>query len=72
MSDPTQAPNNERAELEAKVGKTWDTAELQAEFSVQSFLAPYVLVTRKSDGVTGTLQFQHWPRYYFGWVPDSR
>ena len=76
MNDPTENArrqlveeiNNspdEREELEREHGKVWDTAELQQDFDVQSFLAPFVLVRRKSDGVMGTLKFQHQPRYYF-------
>jgi hypothetical protein len=29
-------------------------------------MAPMVIVRRKSDGVRGTLFFQHDPRYYWG------
>jgi hypothetical protein len=43
----------------------WDTAELQRDFNVVGFLAPFVVVTRKSDGVKGTLEFTHQPRVYF-------
>ena len=49
---------------------SWSTAELQDEFQVHSFAAPYVIVTRKSDGVKGTLQFNHDPRVYFGFQPS--
>ena len=53
-----------RAALEAKYGQVWDTKELQADFSVSGFMAPLVGVTRKSDGVRGTLAFSHSPRFY--------
>ena len=43
----------------------WDTDELQEQFNILAFSAPYVDVVRKSDGVQGTLQFNHRPRYYF-------
>jgi hypothetical protein len=23
------------------------------------------------DGVIGSMEFQHWPRYYFGWEEDQ-
>ena len=52
----------------------WNTADMQAEFSVQAFLAPFVEVTRKSDGAHGSLQFTRagdGVRYYFAWVPDG-
>lgn len=55
----------EREELEAKVGQVWDTTQLQEDFTVRSFLAPFVMVTRKSDKVDGMLTFQHRPRFYF-------
>lgn len=52
-------------------GEVWDTAALQRDFSVKAFAAPYVVVTRKSDGVTGLLEFAHSPRVYFGFVADA-
>ena len=33
---------------------------------------PFVVVRRKSDGVKGSLEFQHNPRYYFSFSPDQR
>ena len=60
--------SNERKELEKVYGQVWDTQELQRDFSVQGFLAPCVSVTRKSDGVKGTLEFQHMPRFYFNFI----
>jgi hypothetical protein len=59
----------EREKLEAQYGQVWDTQELQQDFEVLSFLAPLVRVRRKSDGVGGTLAFQHAPRYYFQFDP---
>lgn len=55
----------EREKLEAKYGQVWTTQELQQDFEVSGFLAPYVSVRRKSDKVKGTLMFQHSPRFYF-------
>jgi hypothetical protein len=49
--------------------QTWDTQQLQEDFEVKSFLAPYVLVRRKSDGVEGLLEFTHSPRLYFNFTP---
>jgi len=59
----------EREELEARFGEVWDTAQLTAQFEVESFLAPFCMVRRKSDGALGTLEFQHRPRFYFRFVP---
>lgn len=59
-----------KAELSAKYGQLWDTKELQEEFSVNGFLAPFVSVTRKSDGVKGTMLFSHYPRFYHSFSPE--
>jgi hypothetical protein len=48
----------------------WDTDELREEFEVLSFLAPYVAVRRRADGVRGSMEFQHSPRYYWGFMPN--
>ncbi len=84
MTDPTEQPrralqanlNSEaaaladpRAELEAKYGQLWDTEELCADFTVSDFAAPFVVATRKSDGVKGSLMFSHSPRFYHSWTP---
>ena len=57
---------NGRAALEAKYGQVWDTQELTSNFRVSGFRAPWVSVTRLADGVKGTLEFQHSPRFYWG------
>lgn len=44
----------------------WSTDELRRDFEVHAFSAPFVVVTRKSDGVKGVLEFEHRPRIYFG------
>lgn len=44
--------------------KTWDTAAMQEAFTVDSFGGGMVFVTRKSDGVKGTLEFNGAPRVY--------
>jgi hypothetical protein len=54
-----------REALTAEHGQVWDTAELQRDFEVRGFLAPFVSVRRKSDGAAGMLTFQHHPRFYF-------
>ena len=50
-------------------GQTWTTQQLREEFEVQGFMAPFVRVRRKSDGVRGTLTFRHAPRVYFDFEP---
>lgn len=59
-----------RQALEAQHGQVWDTQQMQEDFDVTGFLAPYVVVRRKSDGVVGSLMFQHDPRFYFGFQAD--
>jgi len=72
MTRDINAKQAEREAMEKEHGKVWDTQELQRDFEVLGFLAPFVAVIRKSDGVKGSLMFQHAPRYYYGFQPDSR
>ena len=60
-----------RAALEAQYGQVWNTQELAKDFQVIGFMAPLVVVRRKSDGVKGSLEFQHDPRLYWGFVEDK-
>lgn len=59
-----------REEAEAKFGQVWDTKELQQDFEVISFLAPVVMVKRKSDQKLGMMEFVHMPRFYFKFAED--
>ena len=71
--DLVQAVNSEpgsRESLEEAHGQVWNTEELNAEFEVLSFLAPYIMATRKSTGKQTSLMFQHTPRFYFGATPS--
>lgn len=61
----------ERAALEAKHGQVWDTSQMQEYFEAIGFLAPLVVVRRRSDGQKGSLEFQATPRYYFNFKPHS-
>ena len=81
MSDPTEAIRRlqiaeinavpgSREYLEGKHGQVWDTSELQEDFQALGFMAPYVIVRRKADGVRGSLLFQGNPRFYFGFQPE--
>lgn len=82
MGDPTEAIRqqqleeinatpSEREALEAKHGQVWDTSELQEQFEVLGFMAPYCVVRRKSDGQKGSIMFQHSPRFYFSFAADT-
>jgi hypothetical protein len=50
---------------------TWTTAELQKDFEVLSFGAPFVSVKNKETGEMGTLQFDDHPRIYSNFVKDE-
>ena len=77
MQDPTEstrrtlvaeinAEPGSREALEAQHGQVWDTAQMQDEFEAIGFMAPLIVVRRRSDGIKGSLMFQHQPRFYFG------
>lgn len=59
-----------REELESKYGQVWDTGQLQDHFHVLGFMAPFVVVRRRSDGVRGSLLFQNSPRFYHSFQPE--
>ena len=76
MSDPTEPIRREmvaqinaiegsREYLESKHGEIWDTSELQEQFEVTGFMAPFVGVRRRCDGMKGSVMFQASPRFYF-------
>ncbi len=80
MTDPTEDIRRQmlaeintvpgsREYLDAKHGQVWDTQQLSDDFEVLGFMAPLVVVRRRSDGVKGSLMFQHSPRFYFGFEP---
>ena len=82
MTDPTEPIRRERLveinaepgtreSLEAQYGKVWTTDELGQDFEVIGFMAPLVVVRRKVDDVKGSLEFQHSPRLYWGFVEDK-
>ena len=82
MTDPSErlrrarlaeinADPGDRAALAAQYGQVWDPQELAQEFDVLGFLAPFVVVRRKSDGQKGSLEFQHHPRYSFRFQLDE-
>lgn len=59
-----------REYLEAKHGQVWDTGELQDDFQVLGFMAPFIVARRRSDGIRGSLMFQHDPRLYHSFKPE--
>jgi hypothetical protein len=60
-----------REALEVQHGQVWSTEELSQDFEVTGFLTPIVVVRRKCDGKKGSLEFQHNPRFYFGFSPHE-
>jgi hypothetical protein len=60
-----------REALEAQHGQVWNTDELSRDFEVVGFMAPFVVVRSKCDGKKGSLEFQHQPRFYFGFSPHD-
>jgi hypothetical protein len=72
--DITEAPRREEmarvnAPEFAVPEPSWSSDQLREEFEVIGFMAPFVVVRRRSDGQKGSLEFTHLPRVYFGWVP---
>jgi hypothetical protein len=53
-----------------QVPQRWDTEQLRQDFEVIGFMAPFVVVRRKSDGAKGSMEFTHNPRFYFNFVKD--
>jgi len=53
-----------------KATQRWNTLELQRDFIVHSFSAPFVIVTRKRDNAIGSMMFTHSPREYFDFKAD--
>ena len=81
INDPTEtirrqrlaeinAEPGSRKALEAQHGQVWNTEELSIDFKVIGFMAPFVGVRRRSDGVRGSVMFQASPRFYFGFQPE--
>jgi hypothetical protein len=60
-----------REALEATHGQVWSTDQLTDDFDVLGFMAPLVVVRRRSDGRKGSLEFQHSPRLYFNFQPHE-
>lgn len=79
MTDRTEAQRREMlaempTELQERADageEVWDTAALREAFEVLGFMAPFVVVRRKADGVRGSLKFTHSPRFYFGFEEDE-
>jgi hypothetical protein len=62
----------ERPTLGRRHGQVWDSRELSRDFVVIGYMAPFVVVHRKADGIRGSLEFQHHPRFHFNWREDQQ
>ena len=62
----------DRPVLERCYGQVWDPVELRRDFTPIGYMAPFVVVRRNTDGVRGSLEFQHQPRFYFNWKEDQQ
>jgi hypothetical protein len=58
----------QKEELENLYGEVLSTPEAVQKYEFIAFCAPFVEVRRRSDGLAGTLEFQHSPRFYFKFV----
>lgn len=66
----TGQPHRDLRHAEQNAEQRWNTEELARDFVVHNFMAPFVIVTRKSDGVKGVLEFTHSPRWYFNFTAE--
>lgn len=73
LPEPADEPYYaERRKLELREqGPVWSTEELRRDFSVVSFAAPFVHVIHKASGLHGQMEFQHSPRFYWGFEANA-
>jgi hypothetical protein len=57
--------------LENIHGQVWDTTQLQDDFLIERFMAPFVVGTKKDTDKRGSLMYQPTPRFYFSWTEDE-
>jgi len=70
LSIESTDPVAERARLEKIYPDVYDTGQLTEQFSVLGFMAPFCVVIRKSDQKRGSVEFQHFPRFYFNFFTE--
>ena len=61
--------NEIKGKIQKAHGRVWTTEELQQEFEVLGFMAPYCSVIRRADHQKGTIAFIHSPRFYYDFRP---
>ena len=69
-----ETPESLQEALVARFGEhdVFSTKQLQENFEVLGFAAPYVVVKRLSDNKKGSLTFAHSPRFYFDFQEYSK
>jgi hypothetical protein len=60
-----------RLALENEYGadNVFDSTQLRENFEVEGFGGGICVVKRRSDGVRGSLDFDHMPRFYYRFIP---
>ena len=58
-------------ELKESYPEVLTTQEATDKYEFIGFMAPYVMVKDRVTGKKGTMQFDHRPRYYFGFVEGN-
>ncbi|MCK4816619.1 hypothetical protein KA005_12690 [bacterium] len=67
----TEKAGYETILLRRKKMEKLTTVEMTALYEVDSFCAPFVFVKRKADGVKGSMEFDHMPRFYYNFIPNE-
>jgi len=57
--------------IREKYSDACNTHEFQKQYEAIGFMAPLVVVIRRSDGVKGSMEFLHDPRIYYRFVEES-
>jgi hypothetical protein len=65
------AVDEARAALGRLHDPVWSDDELLEQFEIASFKPPYVHVSRKKDGIRGTVAYIDSPRLYFDFQPEE-
>jgi hypothetical protein len=55
--------------VEGVVNERLTTEQMRERYEVKGFALGFVIVRRKSDGVEGTMDFDHMPRVYYNFQP---
>ncbi len=53
--------------IQDDAGECWTTDELEEDFEVLGFMAPFCVVRKRKTKEKGSLLFVHAPRVYYRW-----